>query len=59
MTEYGRRLMATEVAEYYRGLLLDHADDLVTGTCPICQVTNCWYWKNAFAKLREAGEGAS
>lgn len=44
-----------EVA-HYRGVLIAHADDLVRGACPLCQLTRCPDWRAAYRRLTAGGE---
>lgn len=48
------RLEPVEVA-YHRGVLVTHADDLVTGVCALCLMDRCPDWRNAHERLAEAG----
>ncbi|MFC7481509.1 hypothetical protein ACFQX7_17740 [Luedemannella flava] len=48
--------LTPELADHYRRMLRVHADDPVTGTCPVCRRSRCEDFHFARTQLVCAGE---
>jgi hypothetical protein len=48
--------LPVEQVHYLRSVLSSHANDPATGRCPLCGVSGCLDWRNAYDHLAAAGE---
>lgn len=48
--------LPAEQVRYLRSVLSSHADDPATGRCPLCGVSGCSDWRNAYDHLAAGGE---